>query len=75
MLNLAVTLVNWLGRIGYERARAASVVTVARVVPAGGIVRDERADGTVLHIIVPAPQARSAGQGIDAEGTAGGEAC
>jgi hypothetical protein len=53
VVKLLCALIDWQVRIGYERARAASVVDVLRAVPAGMIVRDRRADGTVLCIGIP----------------------
>ena len=55
LVNLAVVLINWRGRSSYERTRAASVVVIARSVRVGGIVREERPDGTGLHIEIPGP--------------------
>jgi hypothetical protein len=54
VVKLLCALVDWRARIRYERARAASVVDILRAVPAGGTVRDSRADGTVLCIDIPA---------------------
>lgn len=60
VVRLLCALVEWRARIGYERARAASVVDVLRAVPAGVTVRDSRADGTVLCIDIPTrPKLRS----------------
>lgn len=56
VVRLVCALIEWRARIGYERARAASVVDVLRVVPGGVTVRDRRADGTVLCIDIPARQ-------------------
>jgi hypothetical protein len=57
LVNLAIVLVNWRGRISYERARAASLMAVARATPAGGRIRDERPDGTVLQVEIPSLRA------------------
>ena len=56
LLNLAVTLISWGGRVVYERTRAASLVAVARALAAGGILHDERPDGTVLRVEIVGPQ-------------------
>ena len=57
VLKLFCALIDWRARIGYERARAASVIEVLHAVPAGGVtVRDRHADGTVLWIDIPARQ-------------------
>jgi hypothetical protein len=56
LVRLVCMLIDWRTRIGYERARAASVVDVLRAVPAGVTIRDSRADGTVLCIEIPARQ-------------------
>jgi len=55
-VRLFCALIEWRLRIGFERTRAASVVDVLRVAPAGTRVLDSRADGTVLRIDVPARQ-------------------
>jgi hypothetical protein len=52
-MRLVCMLIDWQARVGYERARAASVVDVLRALPAGGTVYDIRADGTVLRIGIP----------------------
>ena len=54
VVRLVRALIDWRASIGYERARAASVVDVLRAVPAGVTMRDSRADGTVLRIEIPA---------------------
>jgi hypothetical protein len=59
-VNLIFTVVNWRARIQYERVRAESIATVARVVSAGGSVRDHRADGTVLYVDIPSHQVQGA---------------
>jgi hypothetical protein len=51
--NLAGTAINWRGRISYERARASSAAVVTHAVSGGGVVWDERADGTVLRVEIP----------------------
>jgi hypothetical protein len=56
VVRLLSALIEWRARIGYERARAASVVDVVRAVPAGVTIRDSRADGTMLCIDIPAHQ-------------------
>ena len=56
VIRLVRALIDWRARIGYERARAASVVDVLRAVPSGVTVRDSRADGTMLSIEIPAHQ-------------------
>lgn len=56
VVGLVRALIDWRGYIGYERARAASVVDVLRAVPAGVTIRDSHADGTVLCIEIPARQ-------------------
>ena len=56
VVGLVRALIDWRGYIGYERARAASVVDVLRTVPAGATVRESHADGTVLCIEIPARQ-------------------
>jgi hypothetical protein len=56
VVRLFCALIDWRARIGYERARAASVVDVLHALPAGVSVRDSRADGTVLCIDVPGRQ-------------------
>jgi hypothetical protein len=50
VVKLVYALIEWRARIGYERARAASVVDVLRAAPAGVTLRDRRADGTMLCI-------------------------
>ena len=55
VVRLACALIDWRVRIGYERARAASIVDVLRAVPAGVTVRDSHSDGTVLCIEILAP--------------------
>jgi hypothetical protein len=57
LVNLALVLINWRGRIRYERARAASLIAVAGAAAAGGRIRDERPDGTVLQVEIPGPRA------------------
>ena len=52
---LAPLVIEWQGRIRYERARAESVAVMARTLAAGGVVRDQRADGTTLTIMIPSP--------------------
>jgi hypothetical protein len=54
MMNLAILAVNWWGRAFCERVHAASVVMITQAIRTGGIVHDERQDGTRLHIEVPA---------------------
>lgn len=56
VVRLLCALVDWGARIGYERARAAIVVDVLRAAPAGAVIRDSRADGTVLCIDMPGRQ-------------------
>jgi hypothetical protein len=56
VVKLFCALIDWRARIGYERARAASVVDVLRTVPAGATIRENRADGTVLCINIPRHQ-------------------
>jgi hypothetical protein len=56
VVKLFCALIDWRARIGYERARAASIVDVLRAVPTGATVRDGRADGTVLCIDIPGRQ-------------------
>ena len=56
VVRLACALIDWRAAIGYERARAASIVDVLRAVPPGGTLRDRHADGTVLCIENPASQ-------------------
>jgi hypothetical protein len=55
VLRLASAVIQWTGRIHYERARAAAVTAMAHAVAAGGVIWDERADGTVLRVMVPSP--------------------
>jgi hypothetical protein len=72
VIRLLSALIEWRARIGYERAHAASVVDVVRAVPAGGTVRESRADGTVLCIDIPArPEVRIRG----ANEITGGKPC
>jgi len=52
-LKLAAVLIDWHGRLRYERARAASVAAMLEKLPAGGAVLDQRADGTILSIEAP----------------------
>jgi hypothetical protein len=54
IVKVACALIEWRARIGYERARAASVTAVLRAASAGVVLQDRRADGTVL-IIQPGP--------------------
>lgn len=54
VVKLACALIEWRARISYERARAASVAAVLGAAPAGIMLQDKRADGTVL-IIQPGP--------------------
>ncbi len=71
VVNLTVVLINWRGRVSYERARAESVVAMIRAVELGGIMHDERPDGTVLRAEIPScREAREAPQWqhLDAEG-------
>ena len=56
LVNVAVVLINWRGRILYERAREASLVAAVRALACGGTIDDERPDGTVLRVKVPCPQ-------------------
>jgi hypothetical protein len=56
LVNMAVVLINWRGRILYERAREASLVAAVQALALGGTVSDERPDGTVLRVEVPGPQ-------------------
>lgn len=53
VVRLLSALIEWRGRIGYERARAASVVDVVRAIPAGGTMQESRPDGTMLCIESP----------------------
>jgi hypothetical protein len=54
-INLAFKLIEWHGRISYERVRAASAAAMMQALAGGGAVHDERADGSVLHIEIPVP--------------------
>lgn len=56
VVRLVCALIGWRARVGYERARAAALVDVLRALPAGGMVRDCHADGTMLCIETPARQ-------------------
>ena len=51
--SLVSMVIQWLGRIHYEHARAALATDMARAVAAGGFICDERADGSALRVIVP----------------------
>jgi hypothetical protein len=53
IMNLTLVVVNWRGRAAYERARADSLVAMAQAVRTGGVVLDERPDGTRLQVEVP----------------------
>jgi hypothetical protein len=55
LVQLTCALINWQGRIRFERARAAAVAEVVRVLPPGGLLQEQRADGTALHVQVPCP--------------------
>lgn len=61
VVRLLYALIEWRTRISYERARAASIVDVLRAVPEGVVVRDCRADGTVISIEIPGYQQPSSG--------------
>lgn len=52
VMKLAVTAMDWSGRLRYERSRAASVAAILERLPTGGTVRDVRADGTMFDIEV-----------------------
>jgi hypothetical protein len=72
VVRLICALIDWRAKIDYERAHAASVAEILRAVPAGGTLTDERADGAVLRIDIPAhrePRGRSARE------TTGGSPC
>lgn len=56
VVRLVSMLIDWRTRIGYERARAASIADLLRAVPVGATVRDSHADGSVLCIEIPARQ-------------------
>jgi hypothetical protein len=56
VVRLLCALIDWRSRIGYERAREASIVDVLRAAHPGTTVLDKRADGTVLRIEVPSFQ-------------------
>jgi hypothetical protein len=56
VLTLARALIDWHGRIRYERVRAASTAALLQSTPAGGTLQDSRPDGTLLHIVIPARQ-------------------
>lgn len=56
-LRLVSAAIQWIGRIYYEHARAAAAAAMAGALPAGGVICDERADGTVLRVIIPSPAA------------------
>jgi hypothetical protein len=49
---LTITL-NWMGRVRYERARSRLIVRILETAYPGTILREERGDGTTLHIAVP----------------------
>ena len=42
VVRLVCALIDWRARIGYERARAASIADLLRAVPTGVTVRDSR---------------------------------
>lgn len=50
VIGLFRALIDWRARVGYERARAASIVAVLRATPAGRSLQDRRADGTMLYV-------------------------
>jgi hypothetical protein len=54
VIGLIRALIDWQSRVGYERARAASVASGLQAVPAGAIVRDQHADGTMLYVMATA---------------------
>ncbi len=56
VVRLVCALIDWRARIGYERARAASIADLLRAVPTGATVRDSHADGSALCIEIPARQ-------------------
>jgi hypothetical protein len=60
--SLVSMVIQWLGRIHYEHARAALATDMARAVAAGGFICDVRADGSALRVIVPPPGATGPGQ-------------
>lgn len=63
VIGLVRALISWRARLGYERARAASVVAVLRAAPAGAIVRDLHADGTMLYVVATAQKELSSAPG------------
>lgn len=52
-LHLASVVIQWMGRIRYEHARAALATAMANAVVTGGVICDERADGTILRVVIP----------------------
>ena len=61
-LRLASAVIQWLGRIYYEHARAAAATAMAGALAAGGVICDQRSDGSVLRVMVPSPVAGDSGQ-------------
>jgi hypothetical protein len=54
VVNLAIVVAHWRGRISYQRARADLATAITRSLAArGGIVRDEHPDGAILDIVMP----------------------
>jgi hypothetical protein len=62
LVNMAIAMISWRGRIMYERAREAAVVAMVRALATGGAVHDERPDGTVLRVEIPSPRIPAKGQ-------------
>lgn len=50
VIGLARAMIDWSGRIRFERVRSAAVTAVLQATPAGAAVRDVRADGTSVLI-------------------------
>jgi hypothetical protein len=50
VIGLLRAVIGWGARVGYERARAASIVAVLRAAPTGRRVLDRHADGTMLYV-------------------------
>jgi hypothetical protein len=68
VVRLVRVLIDWRGRVGYERARAALMVDVLRIARTGVAVCECRADGTMLRIEVRADATVPSGAGEETRG-------
>jgi DNA-binding transcriptional MocR family regulator len=55
VVRMVGTSIDWCARIRYEQARTAAVIAILQSVPGGATVQDRR-DGTILWIEIPAKQ-------------------